>query len=250
MSIWAIADIHASRTDQASGRPTKPMDVFGDQWSDHLMRLLEAWQHSVGDDDTVIVAGDTDWALHLDEAMETLERLDRLKGRKILIRGNHDYWWSSKVTNKVRKRLPASLQLIHNDALVAESVNICGAKGSPVPGGMEWTPENEKLLHREQQRLEVSLDARDPSLPTITALHYPPYYPSLGDSPYKDILEREHVGLCVYGHLHGPAAQGGPTGSHDGVDYRLVAGDAVAFRPVLIAREGRLMSQDEIQSHA
>jgi predicted phosphohydrolase len=244
MSIWAIADIHASRTDPATGRPAKPMDVFGNQWQDHLERLEAAWQSSVGRVDTIIIAGDTDWALHLHEAAETLWRIDAWNGQKILLRGNHDYWWSSKATNKVRKSLPPSLVLLHNNALQAEGYNICGAKGSPVPGGMDWTEENAKLLNRELQRLTISLEARNPDLPTLAALHYPPFYPSHPESPYREALERHRVTTCVYGHLHGDATRSGPAGVYGGVRYCLVSADAVDFRPVLLVRSGSAFSHN------
>ena len=245
MSIWAIADIHASKTDPDTGLPSKPMDLFGARWSNHVDRLERAWRSIVTEHDTVVVAGDIDWALHLGDAMETLNRLDRLPGHKILIRGNHDYWWSSKVTNRVRKALPASLRLLHNEAFQIEGVNVCGAKGSPVPGGIDWTPENAKLLNRETQRLQLSLAERDPALPTIVALHYPPFYPSYGDSEYREILETSDVEVCAYGHLHGSSATSGPHGRYGRTQYCLVAGDATGFRPVLLAQNGAVLEHIE-----
>lgn len=243
MSIWAIADIHASATESDTGKPIKSMDVFGPQWTDHVARLESAWRERVRPQDTVIVAGDIDWALHLDEAMETLTRLSSWPGRKILLRGNHDYWWSSKTTNRVRKALPPDIVLLHNNTYQVEGFNICGAKGSPVPGGMDWTAENAKLLNRETQRLVMSLDASDPALPTIVALHYPPFYPAHDDSPYQAAIEQAGAVACIYGHLHGGAAAAGPRGEYSGVEYVLVAADAVGFSPVLVAAEGHLCSQ-------
>jgi predicted phosphohydrolase len=239
MSIWAIADIHASATEPQTGVPIKSMDIFGPQWRDHVARLEQSWQELVGPTDTVIVAGDTDWALHLAEAMETLERIDGWNGRKILLRGNHDYWWSSKMTNRVRRALPPTLALLHNNAFQVEGFNVCGAKGSPVPGGIDWTAENAKLLNRETERLKLSLNARDPLLPTIAALHYPPFYPSHGTSPYREELEAADALACVYGHLHGGLG-GGPVGRYGKIEYRLVAADAVGFRPVQLAADGRI----------
>lgn len=240
MSIWAIADIHASATDAVTGVPIKSMDIFGPQWRDHVSRLESSWQDVVAPSDTVLIAGDTDWALHLSEAMETLERIDRWNGHKILVRGNHDYWWSSKMTNRVRRALPSSLALLHNNSFRVEGFNVCGAKGSPVPGGIDWTAENAKLLNRETERLKLSLDDRDVQLPTIAMLHYPPFYPSHGGSPYRDELEAAGVGACVYGHLHGGFG-GGPMGRYGKIEYRLVAADAVGFRPVLIALDGKIV---------
>ncbi len=237
MSIWAIADIHSSRLDPATGLPSKPMDLFGAQWEEHVARLERAWDELVDTDDTVIIAGDIDWALHLEDALETLGRIDRWKGRKILIRGNHDYWWSSKSTSRVRRALPPSLHALHNDAVQVEGFNICGAKGSPVPGAIDWSDQQEKLLNREVGRLVSSLAQRDSTAPTIVALHFPPFYPP-GGSPYREIIDKEKVSLVVYGHLHGEAAAFGPSGRYGDTEYCLVAGDAVGFRPALIAGNG------------
>lgn len=244
MSIWAIADIHASRLDPGTGQPEKPMDVFGPEWENHVDRLEEAWETSVRPDDTVIIAGDIDWALRLEDAIETLTRVAGWTGRKILLRGNHDYWWSSKTTSKVRRYLPAGLELLYNNALLAEGFNICGAKGSPVPGGIDWSEQDAKLLNREVQRLDLSLGGRDPDLPTVVALHYPPFHPAHLASPYRDAIEHVEAAACVYGHLHGTAGGSGPSGRVDGVEYYLVAGDAVDFKPVLIASDGLIVPRE------
>jgi uncharacterized protein len=118
---------------------------------------------------------------------------------------------------------------------------VCGSKGSPIPGGSDWTPENEKLLARELHRLRLSLDSRVADLPTIVALHYPPFYPNYGSSPFKDMLEEFRVACCVYGHLHGDAAAWGPNGAYEGVYYRLVAGDHVGFSPIPVWNGGCLL---------
>lgn len=241
MSIWAIADIHASRTDPETGLPAKPMDVFGERWKDHVQRLERAWFELVQPEDTVIVAGDTEWALRFDDALETLCRMDEWPGLKILLRGNHDYWWSSKTTNKVRRSLPETFVALHNNSVQSEGFNVCGTKGSPVPGGAEWDQQDEKLLNRERERLLLSLNDRDPSLPTIVALHYPPFYPAHKETVFRQIIEDADTSVCVYGHLHGTAAHSGLHGRYGTVEYRLVAADAVDFRPVLIAQDGAVI---------
>lgn len=206
ISIWGIADIHASPLDPVTGVPLKPMSVFGEHWRDHVDRIEENWNASVRPDDTVLVAGDIDWALRLDEALPTLERINRWSGSKILLRGNHDYWWSSDTTSKVRKVLPATIQLLHNNAFVVEGLNIVGAKGSAVPGAIEWTETEAKLLNRETERFKLSLGARDPSLQTIAAFHFPPGYPV----PAIDALYGPHeIGIRramrVRPHTRGPS---------------------------------------------
>ncbi|MBV9279463.1 MAG: metallophosphoesterase, partial [Chloroflexi bacterium] len=175
-------------------------------------------------------------------------RIAGWKGHKILLRGNHDYWWSSKATNKVRQRLPPGISLLHNNAFQVEGFNVCGAKGSPVPGGIDWTEENAKLLNREVQRLQLSLQARDPNLPTIVALHYPPFYPSHPDSPYLSLLHQHEVRACVYGHLHGEAARSGPQGRYGGIELYAVAADAAGFSPVRVVAAGHLVAPESPDS--
>jgi uncharacterized protein len=243
MTIWAIADIHASRTDPETGSPIKSMDMFGESWVRHVERLETAWKESVRAEDTVIVAGDIDWALYLDDARETLDRLGRWNGTKVIIRGNHDYWWSSKSTNRVRRSLPAGVLALHNDAIQREGFNICGAKGSPVPGGLDWTDEDSRLLDREVQRLRQSLANREPSLPTIVVLHFPPFIGQNGQSLYREVIEEAGAAACVYGHLHGVSSRAGPQGKIGGVYYHLVAGDYLGFRPARIAANGRLIAE-------
>lgn len=241
MSIWGIADIHASRLDPETGQPVKPMSVFGDQWLDHVDRIEENWNNSVAPTDTVIVAGDIEWALRLNDALPTLERIGGWKGRKVLLRGNHDYWWSSDTTNKVRRILPPTIQLLHNSAITVEGWNVVGTKGSVVPGAMEWTDTEAKLLNRELQRLELSLAARDTSLPTITALHYPPFYPAQGTTPFVEMMQSASVDLCVYGHIHGLQARSGPNGLVDGIVYVPLAADFLQFKPRPLVRDGALV---------
>jgi uncharacterized protein len=242
VAIWALADLHASATDPTSGVASKPMDVFGEHWAGHVDRVEEAWRECVAPGDTVILAGDIDWALYLEDAMETLTRIDGWPGTKIMLRGNHDYWWSSKATNRVRRALPPSIHALHNNAFLVEGFNICGAKGSPVPGGSDWTEQDAKLLNRENERLALSLRERDTSLPTIVALHYPPFYPWQPDTVFREQLEANEVAACVYGHLHAASADVAVRGRCGTVDYFLVACDAVNFTPVLVATDGATVS--------
>jgi predicted phosphohydrolase len=238
VSIWAIADIHASPLDPITGAPSKPMSVFGEHWRDHVDRIENSWNALVRSEDTVIVAGDIDWAMRLDEALPTLRRIGGWNGRKILLRGNHDFWWSSDATTKVRRVLPPNMDLLHNNAITVEGYNVIGVKGSPVPGAIEWTETDAKLLHRETERLKLSIADRDPSLPTIAAFHYPPFFPAQGSTPFVDILQSAGVELCVYGHVHGSQARFGPNGAFDGIEYIPVAADFLDFAPKPLVREG------------
>jgi len=249
MTIWAIADIHASPLDE-SGEPEKPMGVFGVHWEGHVERIEVAWRSLVADGDTVIVAGDLDWSLRLGAAIPTLQRLGSWPGTKILVRGNHDYWWSSGATSKVRALLPDSIRLLHNNAFETEGFNIVGCKGSPVPGGPEWNEVDAKLLNRETERLKLSLAARDPAVPSIAALHYPPFFRNSGPSPFSVLFAETNVRLCVYGHLHGESARAGVEGNENGICYRLVAADHVGFTPVAVATDGQIVQNSPIYSES
>jgi predicted phosphohydrolase len=243
VTIWALADLHASPIDPSTGEAEKPMDIFGEHWAGHMDRVETAWRACVAPDDTVILAGDIDWSLYLEDAMQTLQRIDGWPGTKLMLRGNHDYWWSSKATSRVRRALPPSIHALHNNAFQVEGFNVCGAKGSPVPGASDWSEHDAKLLNRESERLSLSLKERDSSLPTIVALHYPPFFPWHPETVFREQLEVNDVSACVYGHLHAASAEIAVSGCHGNVEYFLVACDAVGFTPVPVAKDGVVLSQ-------
>lgn len=245
MAIWGIADLHASRVDPGTGLPVKPMDVFGSHWRDHMDQVERNWRRSVVPGDTVIIAGDLDWGMHIEETQDTLRRIDGWPGRKVLVRGNHDYWWPSRSTNRVRRSLPSSISLIHNDALVVEGYAITGAKGAPVPGSSDWSEENAKLLNREAGRLQTSLQAAPTGLPIIVALHYPPFYPGGTETPFRALIDRHDVRMCIYGHLHGASGNTGPAGIIGRAEYRCVAADHVGFEPVLLVGEAERRDREK-----
>ena len=238
MNVFAIGDLHLP------GRQEKPMDVFGGRWTDHAARIAEAWRRKVGADDWVLVPGDISWALKLEQAADDLAYLGALPGRKVIIRGNHDYWWQA--IGKVRRALPPGVYALQNDWVRLQGdVAVCGTRGWTLPQHPDFTPEDEKLLARERVRLELSLAAARAAgvRPAIAMMHYPPAPESGAPTPFTELLEAYGVSLCVYGHLHGDAARSALGGVHRGVRYRLVACDAIGFEPVLVARiddEGRL----------
>ncbi|MFH1809117.1 MAG: metallophosphoesterase [Pseudomonadota bacterium] len=231
MELFAIADLHLSHGSN------KPMDVFGAAWQDHVARMAEAWDRCVGDDDLVLCPGDLSWALRLDEAAADLEWIAARPGTKILGRGNHDYWWSS--IGKVRAALPERCLALQNDAIVVGEWVIAGSRLWSQPGTSEFGPDDDKILRREVQRLEMSLQVgrqlAGASGSLIAAVHYPPFAPDGSCSAFTELLERYSVALCVYGHLHGPAAhRTAVEGSRQGVHYRLVASDHLEFTPLKI----------------
>ncbi|NLA46236.1 MAG: hypothetical protein GX866_01685, partial [Firmicutes bacterium] len=227
MAIWAIADLHLSH-DRA-----KPMDIFGPCWENHAEKIAANWRRLVGGDDLVIVAGDISWAMQLSEAAADLNWIASLPGRKLLLRGNHDYWWSS--ISKVRAALPPGMAALQNDHYVFEDWAICGSRGWICPGEEGFDSEHdEKIYRREIGRLELSLEsARLAGRERIVAaLHYPPFNRQGSPSGFTELLERYGVSYCVYGHIHDEGRDRLFQGERGGVNYIFVAADGVDFTPV------------------
>lgn len=231
MVIWAMADLHLSHD-----RP-KPMDIFGKAWENHTERIAANWRRVVGEDDLVIVAGDISWAMDLAGARADLQWIAALPGRKLLIRGNHDYWWSS--ISKVRAALPAGLAALQNDHCAFGDWAVCGTRGWLCPGEEGFDEEHdEKIYRREIGRLELSLlHARKRGRRSIiAALHYPPFNRRNSPSGFTELLESYGVRHCVFGHIHDQGRERIFQGQRGGVTYRFVAGDGVDFTPVPVVR--------------
>ncbi|HOL15449.1 MAG TPA: metallophosphoesterase [Bacillota bacterium] len=229
MAIWAIADLHLSH-DRA-----KPMDIFGPCWENHAEKIAANWRRLVGGDDLVIVAGDISWAMQLSEAAADMNWIAALPGRKLLLRGNHDYWWSS--ISKVRAALPPGMAALQNDHYVFEDWAICGSRGWICPGEEGFDSEHdEKIYRREIGRLELSLEsARLAGRERIVAaLHYPPFNRQGSPSGFTGLLERYGVSYCVYGHIHDEGRDRLFQGERGGVNYIFVAADGVDFTPVRV----------------
>lgn len=230
MRIWAIGDLHLSFTSD------KPMDIYGSQWDDHARRLKENWTALVEPEDVVILAGDHSWALKRDEATTDLAWLAALPGRKVLIKGNHDLWWTSAAKLNL---LDPSMQFLQNTCIPAGSYGICGTRGWILPGDPEATDHDRKIYQRELGRLRLSLEAGRTSgaEELIAAIHFPPATSLEEGTGFTDLFEEYGVTQVVYGHLHGPDAQRkGIQGVRNGVAYSLVACDHLACRPLLVTR--------------
>lgn len=209
------------------------MDVFGAHWEHHAERIATAWRDTIEATDTILIPGDISWAMNLPEASADLDYIAALPGRKILIRGNHDYWWHA--IGKVRSRLHPSVMALQNDAVTVDGVSVCGTRGWLVPGHPKFTDDDEKIYRREVERLRLSLRAGAASgLPLVVMLHYPPAGSASEDTLFTQLLEEYSVTLCVYGHLHGASHRFRIEGEHNGVRYQLVSADFIAFQPVPI----------------
>lgn len=211
------------------------MDIFGAGWTDHPQRVRENWLARVASEDLVLMPGDLSWAMTLEEAADDLAYLADLPGRILLVRGNHDYWWSSLA--KVRRALPRHVSALQNDHYALPGGGaVCGTRGWDLPS-TAGDPQDIKIYRREVGRLRLSLEsARKAGLaPRIAMLHYPPTLRDGRRTEFSDLLEAYGVKVCVYGHLHGERAhQGALQGSLRGVRYHLVSCDALGCAPLEI----------------
>lgn len=224
MSIFAIGDLHLP------GGDDKPMNVFGSHWDGHWDKIRADWRARVTDADTVLIPGDISWAMQLPDALPDLRSIGELPGRKLLLRGNHDYWWSS--ITRVRDALPEGMYAIQNDALSLEDVTYCGTRGWINPQ-QSASPEDARLYARELLRLKLSLEqARrlSPEGRLVALTHFPPLGEGGTPTPVSDLMREFGVGDVVYGHLHGASVRGAFSGELEGVRYHFVACDGLDFK--------------------
>ncbi|KAF3363273.1 Uncharacterized protein PHSC3_000163 [Chlamydiales bacterium STE3] len=246
MSVFALADLHLSL-----GNPEKKMDFFGEPWTNYTKKIEKAWQNTITDNDLVLIAGDISWATHLEDAKMDLDWIHQLPGTKVLIKGNHDYWWSS--LNKIQKILPPSLHLIQNNAFHWKDLTIGGARlwdtqeynfdaeinfvENPRVNLKATTPsveEKERIFERELQRLEISLKClKADAKIKIAMTHYPPIATSLKASKTSILLEKYGIDICLFGHLHN-VKKGVTFGKRNGINYLLTSADYLNFQPLKI----------------
>lgn len=230
MKIFSISDLHLDIFN------TKPMDIFGPVWQNYLDKIIADWNEKVSEDDVVILAGDYSWAMKLEDVEKDFEFLGELKGKKIIIRGNHDYWWSS--LSKVRAVLPEGVYALQNDAIKIGDYIFCGNRGWLIPEGKQNTVENQKIYAREVIRAELSLKAAK-ALQTngekiVFITHYPPFNNKVESSEYTRLIEENGVSIVVFGHLHGYVNPSMLYNEINGVKYYLTSCDAVKNKLVEI----------------
>lgn len=228
MSLFAIADPHLSLgTD-------KPMDVFRG-WDNYVDRLTENWKKLVTEDDTVVIGGDISWAMKLYETEEDFKYLNSLPGKKLLLKGNHDYWWDtlSKINRYLEEKQFDSIRIIFNNSYEAGEYVICGTRGWLIDSQSD---EDKHILSRECGRLRLSLEsAKDSDKEKIVFLHYPPVYADFKSDEMISILKEYGVKKCYYGHIHGlNMIKNAFNGELDGISYRLISCDALRFTPILV----------------
>ena len=226
--LYTIGDLHLSLGCD------KPMDIFSG-WTNYLERLQKNWNSKITDDDTVVLLGDHSWALKLEDSRNDLEFIDKkLNGKKILIKGNHDLWWSTtkKITDFVSDNGFSTISFLFNNAYLTEGISICGTRGWIRENG---EPADKKVLNREAGRLEASLQAGVKLGGELVAcIHYPPICGTEENAQIIELLHKYNVKRCYYAHLHGNSVKGALNGERMGVYYKLVSADGVGFDPVKI----------------
>lgn len=248
MKIFAIGDLHLSFANP------KPMGIFGENWVDHHKKIRNNWMETVSNDDLVLVPGDISWAMTIEEAAPDLQWLEQLPGMKIIIRGNHDYWWQS--LSKVRTALGPTTRAIQNDSITIGETAICGTRLWQDPNicfdkNIEWVsresiglgPEkesetdDEKIFKREINRLKLSLESIKGRVDRIiTMLHYPPTDFAFKETRTAQVLMKYGVNVCVFGHLHSLKRESTPDFpvKRMGVEFFLASCDYVDFKPVRV----------------
>ena len=227
MALYAIGDLHLCLG------ADKPMDVFGGAWVGYMDKLREGLK-MIRPEDTTVLLGDLSWALDLESAKADFEFINQIPGRKIILKGNHDYWWSTaaKFSKFCQENGYTDQFILNNNHYEYDGYAICGTRG--------WFFEeersgehDEKVFRRELLRLEASLKSAV-DLPKIVFLHYPPKYKGYECLEILDILKRYDVRRCFYGHLHGASHALAMEGVWDGIDFRLVAADRIGFQPIKV----------------
>lgn len=219
--IFAIADLHFDFSKK------KPMDIFGNNWTNHEEKIIKEWEKNVSDDDLVLLPGDISWGLKLDEGALDLERIDRLPGKKIISKGNHDYWWSS--ISKMNLLNFKTIEFLHNNSYEYGEYSICGTRGWASRDSNEFSNKDEVIYLRELNRLKNSLNMKKKEK-TIVMIHYPPYNQDFSPNEFTELLSEYKVETCLYGHLHGPGHKYVFNGELLGVNIKCVASDYINFR--------------------
>lgn len=228
--IYGIGDLHFDYS------KNKPMDIFGDNWIDHEEQIINNWKNVVKDEDLVLIPGDISWALRLNQAYFDLKRIHELPGKKVFIKGNHDYWWQS--LNKLKALDFDSLEFIQNTAFQFNDFLISGTRGWISRDNDSFTEEDDKIYKRELLRLRMSLsNIADNNKKRIVMLHYPPFNMDLSPNEFVFVMKEFDVDTCIYGHLHSEGHKYAVEGNIEGIDFYCVSSDYINFSPKKIIGE-------------
>lgn len=225
MSLFAIGDTHLSfGTD-------KPMNVFRG-WDNYVERLETNWNNLIGEDDTAVIMGDISWAMNFKEMLEDFRFINSLNGQKIILKGNHDYWWNTmtKMNAFLEENSFDSIKFLFNNAYLCDGISVCGTRGWFYDA--ENDENTEKIILREAARLRTSIKAgRELGGEPVVFLHYPPVSKTQICQPIVDVLKEENIKHCYYAHLHSASAYNSFNGEMDGIKYELLSADYLKFCP-------------------
>ncbi|MBP2653891.1 MAG: Calcineurin-like phosphoeSPTERase [Firmicutes bacterium] len=223
MKIFAISDTHLS-----GQPPLKPMTIFGAHWQNHWEKIKADWQTHVTPEDTVLLAGDISWAMKLKEVLSDLNEIADLPGKKLIIKGNHDYWWQT--IGKMNAATDNRITFIQNNFAAIDQYAICGSRGWTCPADPYFSEADLPIYTRELTRVKASLNAAYSAghRRFILLLHFPPQYGSL-PSGFTQLMDEFQVEICVFGHLHDEAIKTAPSGNST-TAYHLVSCDALNFK--------------------
>lgn len=225
MALYAISDLHlAFNVD-------KPMDIFGDRWLNHDEKIKKNWESKINEEDTVLIAGDISWSMRAEDSKYDLDWIDSLPGKKIISKGNHDYWWQG--INKLNN-MYENTKFIQNNFYTYEDYAICGTRGWTLPGSDKFTQHDRKIYDRELIRLRLSLDmAKNAGYSKfIVMVHYPPTNESYDETEFTKVFKEYGVEKVIYGHLHGPSNFKIKNDIVDGVEYINTSCDFINFDPI------------------
>ena len=213
MALYAIADLHLSF------QVKKPMDIFGRKWINYEQKIKEHWEKKVNEDDVIIIPGDFSWATYLEQAIEDFKFINELKGRKILLKGNHDYWWETvnKMKNYLNDNQFSNIEFLFNNSIELDNCVLCGTKG------YSFDEKDEKIINREIERFKFSLRSiKNIDKKIVAVFHYPPMH----SEEYMDLIEEYNVDKVIYGHIHGDKTKE----MRDDKKFILVSADHLHFK--------------------
>ncbi|OBR91848.1 MULTISPECIES: metallophosphoesterase [Clostridium] len=227
MALFAISDLHLDLTG------SKPMDIFGYNWANHDEKIKKNWNSKITSEDKVLISGDISWSMNMEGGACDLEWVHQLPGTKLMIKGNHDYWWNSitKLNNMYE-----DMGFIQNNFFTYKDYGICGTRGWNCPESDNFSVHDEKIYKRELLRMKNSLNCAEEAgyKKFIVMIHYPPISEKFMSSGFTDMFEEYGVEKVIYGHLHGESLSKAVTGKLNGVEYILASADYVKFNPIRI----------------
>ena len=236
MSLYIIGDLHLSFSENK--KEEKPMNIFGNNWDGHAEKIKKDWLEKVQPEDTVILAGDFSWATYLEDTLADFSYLNELPGKKIMLKGNHDYWWTTVTSMKkyLDENHINNVDFLQNNSFKIENKVIVGTRG----WALQDTENSAKMINREASRLELSIknaiEQFGENNEIICIMHYPPISRQkmkneyLYDSKILDVMKQYNIKSCYYGHLHGKAHNEAIEGQVEGIEFKLISSDYLNFK--------------------